>query len=459
MSETGKIFFDNHFAWMSGVQAAVTIGNSATIFEKLDADPKKFGKIGNVQYRGVVPWGENNDLPNQILKKIEVSELVSANVFFNTLVAYGHGIEYGEIVKDEKGMVSLKAVVNKEIDEFFENNDILGYLFEQFTDIQTFFNSYCELIFNTDQDGRRKVVAIQSKQTCFSRLEEMNPKTGIIEHHFYSSKWDDNASEKDIIATPMLNNFDTLRDAMIRAGKMPNAKGVKKDLKEPSYIISLNIPAPGRVYYSRPNWWAIFESGWYDFAIAIPTFKKYMMKNQASIKYHIQLDANYFNDIFLEENIDTDAKKKARMQKEFKAFNDFLSNPENTNKSVISYIKYSVDGKEQPKVKITVIDNPKVGGEYIEDSEEASNIISYAMGIHQSLFGTSPNKNKTINGTEARELFIIKQALQKAIRDRVLKPFYIIKKLNGWPDNIGFAISNLELTTLDKGTGSEKKIS
>ena len=111
-------------------------------------------------------------------------------------------------------------------------------------------------------------------------------------------------------------------------------------------------------------------------------------------------------------------------------------------------------------MKIHVIENKSSsGGEYLEDSEEASNIISYAMGVHPSLIGSSPGKNKTINGTEARELFIIKQALLKPVRDRLLRPLRIIARYNDWPKDVDFEIPNMVLTTLDRGTGSEKVIS
>jgi hypothetical protein len=75
------------------------------------------------------------------------------------------------------------------------------------------------------------------------------------------------------------------------------------------------------------------------------------------------------------------------------------------------------------------------------------------------LIGSTPGKNKTINGTEARELFIIKQQLMKMYRDRLLMPLYIVKAINKWPDDIFFRIPNLELTTLDNGTGSIKTLS
>ena len=73
---------------------------------------------------------------------------------------------------------------------------------------------------------------------------------------------------------------------------------------------------------------------------------------------------------------------------------------------------------------LSSISNEFKGGEYIDDLEEVSNILCYGMGQHPSLIGAAPGKNKSINGTEARELFIIKQAMLKPIRDRILLPLF-----------------------------------
>lgn len=80
------------------------------------------------------------------------------------------------------------------------------------------------------------------------------------------------------------------------------------------------------------------------------------------------------------------------------------------------------------------------------------------MGVHPSIIGASPGKGKSINGTEARELFIIEQAMMRRYQDLTLAPLYIAKKMNGWPSDIYFEIVNCQLTTLDKGTGATKNI-
>jgi hypothetical protein len=152
------------------------------------------------------------------------------------------------------------------------------------------------------------------------------------------------------------------------------------------------------------------------------------------------------------------------MKKEYKDLNDFLTGLKNTGKSMVSFYKPGIglkNGEKTYRVEIVSIKNEFKGGEYLEDSGEVSNMIAYTLGVHPSLIGATPGKNSgSMSGTDKRELFIIKQALLKPIRDRILRPLYLVKAVNKWPKDIYFAIPNIELTTLDKNkTGTETKIS
>lgn len=449
---------DGASAFLPGTRAIVyEAKNSKNFLRDPDRTPQSF-TLKNKQYRGEVYWGESNDLPLTTIDKIYKNPVVASGTFFNVLVLYGQGVVYGRMldVNGKRQFVQTDDV--EEINTFFEENDINGYLLEQATDMVTLFNCFPEIIFN--RENKRKVVNLLSKEAAFSRWEEMDPETAVIRHHFYSAKWGKSMErEKDIVVTPVLDSRWPLRDLKIRTGRLTDEKGSKKDLQESRYIIPLNFPTPGRSYYQKPYYFSIFESGWYDYACKIPEFKNALLDNQMVIKYHVELSEDYFSKIFSEEGITEDEKKKARVKAEYAALNKFLSSQKNSGKSVISFVSYTPDGKEKRRMKITVLENLFKGGEYIDDSEEASNIMSYGMGVHPSLIGSAPGKSKTINGTEARELWIIKQALMKPMRDRLLMPLNLIKAINEWPKEIVFAIPNIELTTLDKGTGSEKVIS
>lgn len=226
------------------------------------------------------------------------------------------------------------------------------------------------------------------------------------------------------------------------------------------YVLHIGQPSPGKFYYQKAYWWSIFESHWFDFACAVPEFKMNLMKNQMVLKYHVEIRKNYFSDLFKSEGITNPEKQAARKKEFYQDLEDFLSGKENAGKNFVSEVDYGSAGKatENHDFKIIPIESFIKGGEYIEDSEEASNAICYAMGVHPSLQGASPGKNKTINGTEARELFTIKQSLMKPVRDLLVQPLRIVKAINKWPVDIDFVIPNILLTTLDKNTGAEKQI-
>jgi hypothetical protein len=452
------IIGDGSMAYMPGIKVLVSIESSKNLFADPERLPQKITK-NNKEYPGPVHWGEDNALPLQLIEKVYKNPVTTAGLLFNVQLGYGDGVQAGRFDIQNGKRVFTPVDDDMEVNEFFENNDISAYLLEQLTDITFFYNVFPEIILNK----AGKVASLKSKEAAFSRWGEMDIKTGLIEYHYYSAKWAKSQSPDDIDITPVLNANNPLRHLRILLGQEADDDGKKENLMEKTgqyrYIIPLSFPTPGRSYYQKPYYSSIFDSGWFDYSCKIPEFKNALLDNQQTIKYHVQLAADYFSEIFKTEAIVDPEKKGARIKKEYEDINKFLTGLKNTGKSIISYVKQTPDGKEMPRMKITAIDNNFKGGEYLDDSEEASNIMSYAMGVHPSLIGSSPGKAKTINGTEARELFIIKQSLMKPIRDRILRPLYIIKAINGWDPTLKFVIPNIELTTLDKNTGSTKVIS
>ncbi len=483
-SSTKIITIGDSVAYLPGAKALVTISmKSADMFSKPDAEPLPI----NVDKKSVkiIPWGVDNNLPQQILSKVNKSEVLSNGLYFNMFAGYGDGIlpcyfEYvnnkkevkpyemlGEqlqlrIKQDSESAAELKKRYAlwertwKEFTEFNENNDLAYYACETFIDINYYYLAFVEILLSKEY----KVVSLTSKEASFCRLEKANEK-GVIANVIYSSKWSETKTPKEadnqIIA--LLDPRATVRDLKQRIGRIPMDNGKKQDPEKVyRYFIPIILPSPGKSYYPRTPWYAIFESGWYDIMLNIPKLKKAILENQMTLKYHIELSTDYFERIFREEKIASDEdKKRARVKLEYENMNSFLSNAENSGKSIVSFVEYFQDYVKN-YVKITPLDNPMKGAEYIEDSEEGSNIMHYALGVHPSIVGASPGKNKTINGTEARELFLIKQSLMKPLRDYVLKPLYVIKAINEWDPALQFVIPNMQLTTLDTGKQTEKVV-
>ena len=421
--------------------AAIFSEDTRKIFDYETVKPKDVKK----GFRGYVPWGEDNKQPATILYKIRADEVMSSNMWFNTCTAYGRGFhvtQNGEDVKDAN------------IKTFFRRNNMVKFWAEQITDIKHFFFSVMVIIL--DNEGK-KIVKIRHKEATNCRFETCNPKTGNIEHVFFAN-WDEEGSlsDKDVEAIPLLDEDDPVGDLMVRLGKEPKPETGKKETptKDRKFAIVCRIPTPGMKYYPFVPYYSVFNSGWASLKAMIPAAKIAKMTNGMVIKYLVELNKEYFTLLFRSEKITDPAKQAARRKTEIENIKNFLSGVENQNKSWFSSYYIDPNGKEQKMVRIERIGGEKEGGDYIEDAEEASNIESYAMGVHPSLIGSSPGKGKTINGTEARELFTMKQAMEKLPRDIMIQPFYMLNDVNGWV--LEYDIPDLMLTTLDQKTDAKE---
>lgn len=417
-----------------------------------------------VNLKKPIDWarrGRNNDLPYLILKKIGANVTVGSNVEHKEKIVMGDGVMVYRKKRSADGSVVMEELLESDAPEvfgFMTDNDYEQLRQEIANDLIIFGDAFVQYVFNNED--RPRLVQVKALESACSRISLIDEETGRIEWHGYSAEWQ-KGTVTDLVATPLLHRQTPLLDLRVRMGIEPNEKGLKELGKERVYVHNLRISTPGRFYYSKPYWWSLFVSGWYDFATAIPVYKKSLIKNQMSIRYLVYIKETFYEGLYKELGIaDTEDEKKANARREFlESIEKYLTGEDNAGKSFVSYFRYDkLKGFQDKDVIIEPLKQEKVGGEYIEDSEEVSNTICYAMGVHPSIIGASPGKSKNINGTEARELFIIEQALMKRYQELTLAPLYAAKMMNGWDKDIYFSVVNTQLTTLDKGTGAVKNI-
>lgn len=446
------------YAVLKGGKEIIKFSDNSDIVTDKETNAIPVVPKGKSQPIEFVPRGRNNNMMYDIMKKIGHNVTVGSNIEFKNKVIYGDGVmvyrkyrdpSTGKIVKEE-----VLPEEYPEIFEFIENNNYSLIRHEIANDLAIFYDSYVEYLF--DSNNPPKLVQIKSKEATCSRISKIDEKTGKSEWHGYSAEWH-KGSPDDVIATPLLDRQSSLRDMKIRMGKLPNKDGKNEIVKERNFIHNIRINTPGRFYYCRPYWWSVFASGWYDFSSAIPVYKKALIKNQMTLRYVIYIKDTFWDKLYKAKGLTTD-EEKAQCREDFlKEMNDFLAGEENAGKAFVAEFRYDkIKGFEDKDIIISALTNQQIGGEYIEDSEEVSNTICYAMGVHPSIIGASPGKGKSINGTEARELFTIEQALMKMYQDATLEPLYFAKAINDWPKDIHFSITNCQLTTLDQGTGAVK---
>ena len=451
-----SIYLQGPFAYLSKSKAAViemaaADSNEFTIDKTVQTItiPKDRNKTDSDELN-FVSWGAGNKLPMEILTKSYKNVTVASNLNFNSQIAYGDGLLVVKKTKKD-GKITYEELLDSEAPEVFDfihKNNVFRQIQEMANDFSLYYDSWCELIFDAAATNS-KVIKMAHKEMCYSRVTKAN-ETGIIEYHGYSTEWSNGSAPKNYVVSPIIDRNNPIDDITAKIAK-----------REKRLMLNCSLPTPGRYYYNKPWWWSIFESGWYDFACAIPEFKRALLNNQASIRFHVKIKEGFFSEMFKSEGIVDEKKKLARRKEVLEDLDKFLAGKENAGKSFVSMFTYNKTKPGNEREDNFIIETVKTqveGGEYINDSEEANNIICYGMGVHPSLIGASPGKSKNINGTEARELFIIKQAMTKSIRDMLLSPLYIVKKINKWDPDIHFVIPNIMLTTLDEGTGSVKSI-
>jgi hypothetical protein len=398
----------------------------------------------NQKYLGYVPWGVNNQMPYDVMNLVRQSEIMSQNKQFNTLTCYGSGLTY----LNSKG----EKIDNPEVKNFFRHNRPARYLLEQSSDMKHFLFTISVIILSKDGS---KITNLVHKESCYIRFETCNPKTGEIEHVFYAN-WEYKAPLlENVEVIDLLDISDPIGDLEIRVGRAPNTNGTKKDSGKRKFAILNYFPTVGNKYYPIPPYFSVFRSGWYNSHRLIATGKEAKLRHHASIKYHVEISRDYWNSLLAEEKITDPKKRDARIKLEKQNIRDFITGIENSNKMWISGFYTNTQGKEVQMIRITAVDTGKEGGDWLEDSEEASNIMCYADNVHPDLVGATPGKSKGgFSGTDKRELFTMKQSMEKPYHDILLEPYNIIADFNGW-DDVVFDIPIITLTSLDTGNDSQ----
>lgn len=443
MSEENKtIPVADGVIYFPGIESVLAIDSGNDFRMDYELTPKEIGP-----YK-VIPWGADNLLPNHLLRKIAENDIVSANIKFNRDVCYGLGPKLIRVLNRTNGKITdFEEVTDGEPYEFFERNDIPLFMLQQLTDMVEFYNTWAEMAFDKE---KKLIRTIRHREAVFSRWSQM--VRGDIKWHYYCSEWDKNPGKEKIRATRVLDEFEAQTELEMYFANRTRL------------IYSAYMPSPGRPYYSRPEWYSIFNSGWYDHSTMVPQLKKAILKNQLGVKYIIYITDEYLKDLYRRESIDENDREavKQRQEKLKKDFCDYLSGETNANKAILAMKQLipmaSGSSAEQKWIEIIPVKNDLKGGEYIDDTESTANIICYAMGVHSALIGATPGKNSnTLGGSNARELFMMKQALMRPIVDRAMRVLKVIKQFNKWPDDIMITIPEYIFTTLDQNKSGKQE--
>lgn len=401
--------------------------------------------------RGYVPWGEDNKFPYHFIEAVRNNVVMSQNKFFNSLTCYGSGLTYKHRDQGKK--------LEVEVTDFFKYNRISKYFMEQCMDMKNFLLTATVLILSNDAS---KIVKLAHKEIVHCRLETCNPKTGKVEYLFYKN-WKNDQENSDPEVIPVLDYDDPLGELEYLFGKKRGSDGLFRDSRQIAqdtrrkFVMINKFPTVGdEKYYPTHPSIAVFYSKWYEYSALIPLRKLAKLKNLSPVRYLVEINDNYLPKIFAQEGITTEEGKIARAKQLKEDIKNFLTGIENSNKMWVSGFYMDPNGKEVSDIHIKVIDTTKEGGDLIEDSAEANNYLCYADSVHPALIGANPGKTQgSHSGSVQRELFTMKQSLEKPYHDFLLEPFYVIREYNKWKDVV-FDVPVITLTTLDEGKDAEE---
>jgi hypothetical protein len=393
----------------------------------------------------VAIWGENNLYPQEVLAASRKNSLIPSTLNWKAKALYSGGLMTGKTVYDEEGNERFKPERNKDFEEFHRRNGLHLYLIEAVRDFYWFYNAFPELVLSAD---RKKINSIQSQDAAFCRWEVQNEKTGLVDHCYINANWESNERE-DSPFTTKVRVLDPYYDPVtsLREGS---------DYK---YIYPLSYPSSGKVYYQLADWHSIIESGWLEFANYIPEFKLALMKNQITVKYHIEIADWYWKKKYGNEwDSYPQPVKMQKMEEELKRFNDMMSGAKNAGKAIITIMQTSADKNLMVSGwKITPIEDKQKDGAYVVDSQEASAHLLYAMGVDGTLVGSAPGKNMgSGSGSDKREAFNMYLSMCQIDVDILLSPLYLVRDYNGWDPELEFRFKKPFLQTLDKVSPSKR---
>lgn len=437
----------------SHVQAVITEVPSTT-----DVYDSTLGRVPTKPVPGrdgetYVPHGENNDLPQQLKQLIDGDEVTAQCIHFNVTATYGAGLQWETIDNDaphraarDKRSEAETQVSKTALRAFVAQQSLETYLLEQATDMAMYF--FCVSVVILSQDGRR-INRIVHKEAPYVRLAQAD-RTGRIPFIYYADWYGARLDRDSVERIALLDHRDPLGDLRTRLGLQPDPRTGRKlkPTSERKFAILSRFPTAGNQYYPVPYWTSILRGGSYDEKRLISVGKRAKLRNHTSVKYHVEIERDYWDKICREEFITAPEAMQARIKQEKENIRKFLSGIENANKVWISSFYVNPDGREVRDVRISLLEGQKEGGDWNEDVQAAANTICFAFGVHPNLVGAVPGKSQQNNsGSDKRELYTMKQALLTPTKHLLLRALNLCCAFNGF--GVRPTLPMVQLTTLD----------
>ncbi|GAB3550549.1 hypothetical protein [Spirosoma fluminis] len=407
----------------------------------------------------IMPWGDGNDFPQRIAELYRKDPIIPTTLGKVASMLTGKGVKAVLEDLDEEGKEIDRALpkndpVTREINAFLNNNLFRLYLREMAGDAAWFFNGWPEMLLSKDRSKIVQLHPLNAEEVRWCRMDER----GNLPHVYLNANWPSaTTGDGRTIKINALDPYRWDRVDWLRESSFYNC------------VYPISYPTPGQRFYSLAHHYSIVESGWLDVHLAIPAFKKFLLKNQMSIKYHIKIDEDYWPELYGDKYIGagvTDETRRQLRKEWIDSVTRMLTNVENAGALLVTAMKAPLnpDGKVRDFVTLTPVTDPMKDGKYIEDNLEAAANIFYTLGVDPTLVGFAGGEKMGARsgGSDKREAYLIALEMLAPFRDMLIEPLEFVAEYNGWkarfPD-LRFRFRDKILTTLDTGAGTKKILS
>jgi hypothetical protein len=417
------------------IKSGVSFGKNAVFqITKHEVEPDTKNTKQSASGKPWALWGKKNDLPQVIINENMEQETSAGALKFKIEAHYGKGIYFyrSDIVNGTEVITPIKIKeLPSEIKEFIIVNDLVNQQQGIISDYEWFTFYYCQYILNK---SRNKIVRINWIRTKDVRAGKRDPKTGRIPAYYVSGNWPNATEGEDIAVLPVFDPLDPF--------KYPNA------------LYKHQLVSIDRDYYPTAYWQSNFK--WLEVAQGIPQWILANITNSVNIKYHVEIPEQYFIDLYPERmynSLDECQKARKAAEEDLKTqIDNCLAGAENASK--IFYTKFAVDENNQPLPgwKITPLTNDLKDTAWTVAYDTAAAAICTAHGVDPSLSGLRMSKSLNVgSGSDTREKYNLHVQLRTVIpRQTTLEVWEMVKRVNGWDEDIHMGYRDVFLETTDK---------
>lgn len=407
-------------------QASITMPKSATTTPI----------IKETSYTNLIhKWGIDNLFPNNIYNASKNNTIIPSTLQTKMELLVAGGWTYGIPEFNEDGEEILKFVKNTALENFLRYEiNVSKYLQEAALDLYWHYMAFPQIVIDREKD---KIVniAIQDAQHC--RLSRQDTH-GNFPFTLVNANWDkfEGENSKYVQIFQNIDNYNNPVDDL----RLFKREAVKFDdnrtASNTHYIYPISFTSSGTLGYSYPAWIAALESKWVALANAIATYKASLMENELSATYIIYVEEEYWQIKYPKwKNLKEEDQNKLRDELK-QLINNLLSGVSNAGKTIQIPTLFDKHMKIERKfIKIEPIPKHIREGAYIEDSQEASSHLLYALGVPAALIGNTPGKGGlgAGSGSDIEAHFQLYQWRIRLHEEILLEPFNrLILPYNGF---------------------------